>query len=413
VETASVATPAGFDRLPTVLVAVAIVSLPILQPTGPGHFTPSDVLIAIAVIGFLLWAGTKRIEVHIPYAVPMAILGLTGLLAALFGIAPGAGFVAVTQDVFLLLWAAAIANLGRNPRNLRVMLEVWAWSAAAWGSILALLTIAHVHGATRGQLTFDNPNQAGNFFLLSFLVVLLGRRPLNPVARVCVMIAILGAILFTGSNAALVSLALGGAGGALFAIWRKTDLLFTVGVSALTVAVLAGATSYAIESGLLNRIENSSNVFIKHSVARAPKSAGGRETLFKEELGLYRTGSLIGRGPATTKLTLASSFGQVVKEAHDDYLATLIERGPLAVVGLLILIAGVFVRALSLTLRPPPYPQLLSRPSIAISIVIALLVTAVTHEILHYRHVWALLGILAALYLCEREAAAGRASGVA
>src|SRR5204862_234910 len=75
-------------------------------------------------------------------------------------------------------------------------------------------------------------------------------------------------------------------------------------------------------------IGDTSNELVARSVARGPKSAEGRSTLFSEEFRLYRTGSLLGRGPASTQANIDLAYGPIVKEAHDDYLATLVERGP-------------------------------------------------------------------------------------
>ena len=411
--TASLADPGKTERVPTGLVAVAIAALPLLHPQGIGHFTLCDIFMGAAIVAFILWAGSNRSDIHVPYVVPMAILALTGMLAALFGIDPGSGFLSVVQETFLLLWAATIANLSRNPDNLDVILGAWAWTATAWATVLIGAVVTHqwwlagVDSATgaRGQLTFDNPNQAGIYFLISLFVVLLGRHPKGLAARGFAITLLLGALVVTGSNAALLSLVIGGAAGALFAVWRKADIVVTVGVGALTAAFVVGAVYLSIQQGLFQRIESSSNVFVERSLARGPSSATGRETLFSEELNLYWNGSLLGRGPATTKSTLAASFGQIVKEAHDDYLATLIERGPLGVVGLIILIGCILVRAFSVAAGElsRDFVRVIARPWVIVAVVVASLATALTHEILHYRHVWALLGVIAGLHLAQRK----------
>jgi O-antigen ligase len=235
--------------------------------------------------------------------------------------------------------------------------------------------------------------------------VLLGRYPKRPLARLYACAIILLAVVFTGSNAALLSLALGLAGVGFFTLWRRADAVVAVAVSALIGVLVVGATYYAVSSDLIQRISTSSNTLVERSLARSSKSATGRGTLFGQEFELYRTGSLLGRGPANTKANLDPSFAQIVKEAHDDYLATLVERGPLGVVGLIILMGAVGVRAAAVAMRPlvPRFAEIVTFPAMFIGCVITMAATATTHEVLHYRHVWAILGILAGLYLFGHE----------
>jgi O-antigen ligase len=394
------------------LVTGAIVALPLLRPTGPGNITPSDLLMGVSILGVIWWAGTERIPFHLPYAVPMGILIVAGGVAAQFSVAPASGMLAIGQDAFLLVWAGAIATFCRTPENLSVMLRAWSWSAGAWATVVIAAVLSHrwwLVGANgdvggRAQLWFDNPNMAGNYFLVSLFVVLLGRHPRRPWLRAAVCAALVAAIVLTGSNAALLSLALGAIATALVVISRRVDLLNAIVIVALVGFVVFGAAFSAVRLEIPQRISQSSNELISKSLARGPRSAAGRSTLFSEGFQLYRTGSLLGRGPASTKANLELGDGSIVKEAHDDYLAALVERGPIGVVGLIVLLAGIWVRAFSVAFRPlaAPWARMLANPAAAIGVVVTLLVTSTTHELLHYRHVWALLGILAALHLYGR-----------
>jgi O-antigen ligase len=419
VATAALGRGGRSDRLPAVLVGTAIAAFPLLRPHGPGHITPADVLMGIGIVSVILWAGSTRAVFHLPFVVPITLYVLAGLVAGVFSISPQAGFLAVGQDLFLFVWAAMIANLIRVPKNLSIILGAWAWSATAWATILMGAVVTHqwwLAGANnasggRAQLQFDNPNMAGDYFLISLFVVLLGRSPKHPVVRTYACVSLLAAILLTGSNAALGSLVLGIAVAVVYAIWRRSDLLVAITATAMVAVVLAGLILYVVASGTLQRIENSSNALVARSLARGPKSAAGRSTLFSEEFDLYLTGSLLGRGPATTKLNLGPA-GSIVKEAHDDYLATLVERGPIGVIALVVFMAGIGIRASAISLRPlsPAFAHVVRMPSIAIGCGVALAVTATTHEILHYRHVFALLGIIAGLYLFARETPAQESS---
>ena len=75
------------------------------------------------------------------------------------------------------------------------------------------------------------------------------------------------------------------------------------------------------------------------------------------------------------------------------------------VLGLVLLIASIGLMAYSVVLRPvsPAFARQLKNPSAIIGGVVAMALFAITHEVLHYRYVWAFLGLLAGLYLFGRE----------
>ena len=73
----------------------------------------------------------------------------------------------------------------------------------------------------------------------------------------------------------------------------------------------------------------------------------------------------------------------------------------IGVVGLLILMLGIGLRASALAHRPlsEAYVGVIRNQTAFIGAAIALAISAITHELLHYRHVWAFLGLLAGAYL--------------
>lgn len=399
------------DRSAVLLVAAAIVTLPLLQPTGPGRFTPADVVMGIAIIGTLVWAGTHRVLVRFPYLIPMGLLIAAGLAASTFSPDLDNSALALVQDAFLLAWGIAIANVIRWPRNLSIVLASWAWAATAWASLLILATVANLSipaattGAdTRAKMWFDEPNMAGEYFAMSFMVLLLGRHPRNPAVRACACLLVLWAMVLTGSNGALLSLLVGVGVAFFLAVWRKTDLVVAAANGAIILVLVAGFALVAVQSGVLADLRESSNPLVERSLARGPRSAAGRASLFQAELELFRSSTPLGLGPASTKENLESSFG-LSKGGHSDYLATLVERGVPGVLGLLVLIGSIAVMAYSVVFRPlvPGFARQLRHPPALIGALVALAVYAITHETLHYRYVWALFGILAGLYLFGRE----------
>ena len=276
--------------------------------------------------------------------------------------------------------------------------------------MFAVLT--HRHGLAgisradggRAALTFDHPNMAANYFFISLFVVVLARSPRNRLARLAACVLLLGALVVTGSNAALLGLPIAAGVAGYVAIRRYADSVTALAV--VLVVVLAGGLGVTVvQKRVVDSIHRSNNKFVHYSVARSSRSASAREQLFAQEYALFRTGNLLGRGPASTRLTLGTSTAPTVKEAHDDYLATLVERGALGFVGLMLLIGTIVIRASNIEPRrlTAQFRRVVPSTAPLIGALVAMAVSAFTHEVLHYRHFWALLGILAALYLFGRE----------
>jgi O-antigen ligase len=144
---------------------------------------------------------------------------------------------------------------------------------------------------------------------------------------------------------------------------------------------------------------------LRDSIGRQAESGSSRSSLAAEGVGLWQTDGFIGVGPGQTKETLQARQAPYVKEAHDDYMAAFIERGVLGGAAILLLVGSILVRAQRVTGQPlrRVYLDVIPRPELLAAGVAAVLVSATLYEILHFRHVWALFGILAGLDLWGRR----------
>ena len=78
------------------------------------------------------------------------------------------------------------------------------------------------------------------------------------------------------------------------------------------------------------------------------------------------------------------------------------ERGAPGGVALILLISGLAVRSRRICDRgalPPPSRAVVPRPELLAAAVLAVALSAMFYEVLHFRHVWALFGVVAALAL--------------
>lgn len=411
--------------------AVALAGL-VNPKAAAGNLAPVDLVMMLGIVTVVVWAQFSRTPVRTPYAMPVAGLMVLGLLAAMLSTNPLQGALAVVQEIFLLLWCAAVATFCATPRALALVLRTWVVSATAWAGLLILAVVTHqrsisgagagsvtknadtsgLSGGTRARLLFDHPNMAGNYFMVAIFIVLASGYPRNRWLR-----AGLGAVLFvamflTGSNAAMLSLVIGGLVTAFLYVRARGGLVKATAVSAVLVAVL-GIGWFSVAVPLIDAAQHSNIALVRNSFGRGIRSADARASLFDSQIHLFEQGNLIGIGPSGTKDALGAAGAAAVKQAHNDYLGTLVERGPLGELALMFLLGAVGIRAARVTRRPLPplVGAVVPLPAALAGACAAFATTALTHEVLHYRWLWTLLGVLAAVHLLAGAEAVGEHAG--
>jgi hypothetical protein len=398
-------TPA--HRLATWAVTVSIVGLPLLNPNGPGNSAPVDALIIVSVFAALLWATADRVRLRAPYIVGVGLFAIAGLVSALFGRWTAYGGLLVLGDLYLFAWCLAIVNVARTPATMRTVLRGWALSATAWASVLVVGAITgqsalagFSFGGTRAALTFDHPNQAGAYFLLSFWIVLAA--PFSTRVRKAVAAGlVLMAMLFTGSMGALTGFGAGVFVVAVAESWRRRGAFAAVAVP-IALAFACGTLLWAAhQADVLERAQQSDVRLVRDTLGRSDRSSSGRITRF-EELWASRAGmNPIGIGPGATKMYLEEHHATEAKEAHSDYVATLVERGIPGAIALILLVGAIAVRGASVVRQRL---QASFRSAMSWTVPLAagaagFAVNGLTHEVFHYRQTWAFLGVLGAVYV--------------
>jgi hypothetical protein len=403
------------ERFPLWAVATAIAALPLLTPQGLGNTAPVDGFILVAVVATLLWAAQSRQPLRFPYAAGIGTMIAAGCLAALFGHFPYAGILAIIIDIFLFAWVATVANVGRTGEAAGFLLRAWCLTGSVWGvafvaffsHTLASTGSANAYSARVG-FTLGETNGAGLYFALTILMILAGRCPRRLRWRVPVIACLVFDLLLTGSLAGI-----GGflAGMALALVVRTAAR--TSGAAALVLLVVfavAGAGLYEVmhRGQVVERAQSSPNHLLRNSIGRAQQSAWERQMITEETLHLRATSTALGLGPDATKGTLKLEHAPYPKEAHDDWTAALVERGMLGFLGLLLLVGEIAVRASragSQRRLGPGFSAGLPAPEFLVGALATLAVNSFTHQVLHDRNVWTLLGLLAAFSLWRGPAA--------
>ena len=403
-------------RVPWVLLApllAGVALIPLLRPNGPGNTSVPDVPIALAIVIALIWAGFTGQDLRLPYALAVAFIMLGGAVAAIAGPLPGNGLLAVAQDFFLLAWCGVIVNVARHVDAFRWVMRAWAWSAVGWGLILIFavatgnLALAGITDRTgvRASLTFGDPNYAASYFFVAFMIVMAAQTPRRRILRIGACCVLLAALALTGSNGGILSCAVGTTVvivGFLARRWGRTQLL-----AVLCIAGVIGMVGLMVVQTL--PIEDWANAtglpLLRDSIGRSSQSAQEREWLVQETFGLFMQGVPWGLGPNTTKPLLTYQLAPYAYQTHDDYIEAIVERGVLGAIGLLLLIGSLLIRTWTMVTMPirREFAAVIPNRVPLVGAALGLAVSASYYQILHFRHVWTLFAVIAALYVWGRE----------
>lgn len=397
-------------RWATVGTAAALAGQPLLQPSGPGNSSPVDVLTLFAIVSVGVWAIRGAVPVRAPYLVGGGLMIVGGALAGTVGPLPGTALLALVQDVMLLAWCAAIATLAERGRRLHLLASAWAYGAVVSAAILLVGVLTHVSAITgvteregnRVMFTFGDPNYAGLYWVMSIFLVYATARPRRRGVRFVGYALLVTALVLSESNGGVVAL---GVGLAAIFVMTQTRRRGTMGGIAAGLAVLsiAGAlTIFLPFSAVQTWARDSNQPLLVNSIGRSDSSSEQRSELINESVQLYTVDGWQGSGPASTKALLTDRGYSYAKEAHDDYLAALTERGPIGLVGLLVIIVAAAARAGAVARRavradnPDDDPSPLPRPAGLLAALLAAGVAGGYYEVLHFRFVWAALALVAA-----------------
>lgn len=401
--------PARRSRLAPLSVAIAVAALPLLRPVGIGNSAPVDVLIVLAIgVTFLSVVATRAV-VHLPYVVPVGLLVLAGAIGAFLHERTGAAVLALGQDLLLFLFAVAVVNACRTPREVGAVVRAWALSAPIWAALMVVAVATGNDGlagisartGSRAALTFGDANLAASYFVLSILVVAAARTPRRRVLRTGAYLLLGVAVALTGSLGGALSLGIAVAVLAVRAAARRFGAMAAVALVLLVTPVVAVGVRGAYDA--LSTAAQDPNSALHDSLGRASSSSAGHDRILAEDVHLLKNASVFGEGPTSTKDALAREQVIYVKEAHNDYLATAIERGALGIVALLVLVGSLVVQSRRALARSdePGIARAVPTVFALVAALVAVACTGMFYEVLHFRHVWALFGIIAAIALAR------------
>jgi len=396
------------ERTAMITLTAAFIFQPILHPAGPGNSSPVDILTLASIATAAIWATSGHHKIRAPYFIPVALMVAAGAASGLVGSLPNLAVVTLAVDVLLFAWCTTVVNVLSSPRAMRCALAAWSWSGIFWAGVVIVAWLGHITAleglqaaeGNRVLFTFGDPNYASTYWDATIFVVYAARTPSSRWMRITGYVMLIWALALTESNGGALALGVGIFFLLLVKGYRKRGWIGSA-ATALVIGLCIGGFFTAFPLNSIRQWAASSNQpLLVNSIGRSAQSSAERGKLITETRQLYeQSDGIVGLGPASTKPLLTTQLYPYANEAHDDYLAALVERGPVGLLGLLLLVGSAVSWASPIVRRPlsARYAAVVPVPAGLVAALLTLSVNSFYEEILHFRFLWALLGIVAVL----------------
>jgi len=400
----------GWDLYLIVCVALT----PIIVPEGPGQTAIGDAFNLLAVVAFAGRLLLRPFPVTLPLLLPVLVIATGSMLAITNALSLAASAETLLVDLYLYSTFVVLVALLSRRGDLRSVRIAWLATAVvvALGGIASEVVTGAISPAgllalrgPRLSATFVNPNVFADYLVFSLFIGLGLERQLKRSLLLPSFGVLLLALISTKSNGGLVSLTLGGLAYLVARLWDSSwSRPMLAGVAALAIAIaLAGGwalTEWGAGSSLFRGVA-------EHSfLGRMGHSSESRQRIWQHLRQDYAR-SPLGIGPGNSAYQMLAigererpdSF--LSKEAHNDFLAYAIERGPLGLVGLLLFTGMAFACALGARRRIRERlgggPGANALWAAVVGSLVATTVHSTVIEKMHFRHFWLFLAVLFAL----------------
>ncbi|MFI6518687.1 O-antigen ligase family protein [Spirillospora sp. NPDC050679] len=404
--------------VPAVMLVGSIASLPMLMPfglgAGPGNTGLPDLALIALTATTLLWAAGRRRTVHWPFLIPTLLTIIAGGIAAIVN---DAGALTLVKDLFVLLWGVCLANLGRDLGLFRLALKAWVYIGTGYALIMIfgylagndVLSGKQIDGE-RAMFTFGDANYCSNWFIVCFFLARAARVPERNWQRYAVCGVLLFAEVLTGSNGGALALGCALVLGYLFKLFREGKAHQAIAVGSLAVFVGGGGVAVLSQVDVQPYLDQASQAspFLRDSIGRTTgESTNSRSTVFGTTVRMIQEQRHPwGIGPGHTEAAMLENQETYVREAHNDYIAAVLERGFLGGLALIVLVFTLLLACTRIARRgalTPGYARAVPHPELLGALVAVFLISGLFYETLHYRHGWAFFGLIAALNLFGRR----------
>ena len=394
--------------------AFVIALAPVVMPIGTLQLEVVDAFNVLALAAFAVLVLTRQIEPRAPFAAGAFVVLVGSLIAMVNAQSVPAAVLALVQDAYLYLWFIMLVSVMRLRGELVALRIGWvavSCVVAIIGFVVIMVngntTLAGIVGpkGARATATFPDPNMCADYLGMSFFLLLSLGDHVGRAWRWIATAILLAAIVATKSNGGALSLLVG------LVVWTvvrgrttRFPLPALTGVALFVVSV--GLAGFWMATGLgvgTHELEN----LQKHSfLARAQHSSQGRFKIWRQLEATLQKAPL-GIGPGNSAWMPVTVEGRerphsmYSKEAHSDYLAYMIERGPLGILALLFVMVQTFGMVRTIWMRRLRAGRADRATGALVAGLAGALACSAVHSLtierLHFRHFWLLLAIVCAL----------------
>lgn len=370
---------------------LAIASLvPILRPRLFLNTTIFDYVNGTFIVLFVIYLLSSR-KLRLRLLIPLLIMFCGSFISMLDAQVPQINLLALSQDLYLFISFIVLYNVIENKQDSGTIILLWVIFAAAQGGLM--LSELAGNFSARAMGTFLNPNMSGDYFGVSFFLLFQPYIRLNWMLKPLLGILILGGLFATKSLSVMVGFLIGSL--AVIALYWGHVRIATkarLGLAVLTIAIVA--------IGFYPELERVPNL-----LNRAPGSVQERVTLWQTGVNVFGANPLgIGIGPGGFSIVgpIVGGVFQRKSELHSDWLSFLVERGVIGFIGLLLLF-GTIAAMLFRSLKAAQSDREFLWVAGLCGMFVFILIDALFHEVLHYRHVWFAFAAIAAQYDLRRR----------
>ncbi len=397
-----------------ILASLTIATLPYERIMGPASLRIVDgvvVLLCLAMT-FSYWRSRKRIV--FPLVIPMLFILASSLVASMLGFAYVVNIIAMVQEIYLWVFLVMMTNLllQLNTKERDTILMIWTIVACliALTTVMGMLHIGpsmfyeipqrdryQFEGFDRGVGTFINPNAAAAYLSSSFFVAI--GAPLPVVWRILACGWIFVGMYGTGSNGAMGTTVISlGLLAVVFSMlrWRRSALGWAA-VGSLGMAVAL----FLLERApmLLPQNFSSGDGLLSTSATRAARALLLRFQLWTAGWREFQKRPW-GFGP--------NSASEIQASLHNDYLAFLFERGPVGLIGWILLLLEPLIYVIRAALQSQGDRKHQWQILALGAGFLANGMNAAVHELSHTRQLWLLMAFIFAqaitlLRISEKE----------
>lgn len=360
------------------LMPMIVPSLP-FQTTFFDWFNMATIPVVLVV---LIYGSRVRMQL-----VPAALAILAGSFVSMVnGRAIGVNLLTLAQEVYLFLLFITLVNILRDPKDMTILVVAWLATAVVQSGVvfwqLGIDLAARVTG------TFENPNMTGSYLGISSLLAFHPSLRGKPLTRMVLFLIVVLAMLGTKSMSGILSLTTG----ILFIIAAYT---FYGGQKQRVRVAFSALALFLIGLAALPQA-----LAMKNFLDRLPRSSSGRMQTWKVGMSHFVDNPLgLGVGPGgfvEVGIVTGGQWGVGKRMSlHSDYLAYLVERGVIGFVGLLVLFVSLAAMLVKGMIACKTSEERLWMFALS-AMFLFTCVDAFSHEMMHYRHVWAAFGLMGA-----------------